>query len=110
MLYVYDLERAVDFYKDKLGFEITFHHPKAYASLFHKSMECRLDLHPTDEKSKDIGVGALMYFLTKNMDRDIKTLKELGIKVTDPRREGTSPRFAVFWDSEGNTLGLEEST
>lgn len=108
MLYVNDLERAVAFYKDKLDFGVSFHHPKAYASLFHKGMSCRLDLHPTEAGSKDVGFGAITYFVTENMDRDIATLKERGIKVGEPRREGNSPRFVTFWDSEGNALGLEE--
>lgn len=108
MLYVTDLERAVAFYRDKLGFSIGFHHPGGYASLFHKEMGCRLDLHPTEKGSKDIGSGAITYFTTEKMDRDIATMKERGIKVGEPRREGDSPRFVVFWDSEGNALGLEE--
>jgi catechol 2,3-dioxygenase-like lactoylglutathione lyase family enzyme len=108
MLYVNDLQRAVAFYKDKLGFDVSFHHPKAFASLFHKNMGCRLDLHPTESNSKDVGFGPIIYFITENMDRDIATLKELGVKVGEPRREGNSPLFVTFWDSEGNTLGLEE--
>lgn len=35
-------------------------------------------------------------------------LKERGVKVGTPRTEGESTRFVSFWDSEGNTLGLEE--
>lgn len=108
MFYVTDLERAVDFYTSKLGFIISFHHPKSYASLFHKDMTCRLDLHPTEAQTRDIGFGPLVYFTTSDMDRDLARLKENGIKVGEPRREGNSPRFATFWDSEGNALGLEE--
>lgn len=108
MLYANDLDRAVAFYKDRLGFKVNFHHPKAYASLFHEGMGCRLDLHPSEANSKDIGFGAITYFATENMDRDIAALKEKGVKVAEPRREGNSPRFVTFWDSEGNALGLEE--
>lgn len=108
MLYVNDLERAVAFYTDKLGFKTKFHHPKAYASLFHEGMSCRLDLHPTEANSKDVGFGPIIYFTTDNMNRDLTSLKELGIKASEPRREGDSPRFVTFWDSEGNALGLEE--
>lgn len=108
MLYVNDLERAVAFCKDKLGFGVSFHHPKSYASLFHKNMACRLDIHPTEAGSKGIGFGAIIYFVTENIDRDIAALKECGIKVGEPRLEGNSPRFVTFWDSEGNALGLEE--
>jgi len=108
MLYVNDLGRAVAFYKDKLGFGVRFHYENSYASLFHKDMGCRLDLHPTEAGSKDVGFGAITYFTTQNFDRDITILKERGVKVGEPRREGNSPRFVTFWDSEGNALGVEE--
>ena len=108
MLYVAELEWAVFFYTDRLGFSVQFHHPEAYASLFHKGMNCRLDLHPTEAGSKDIGFGTIIYFVTADMDRDIAMLRERGIKVGEPRREGNNPRFVTFWDSEGNALGLEE--
>ena len=53
----------------------------------------RLDLHPTEAQSKDVGFGAITYFTTKDLDASVA--------------EGGSTRFVSFWDSEGNTLGLE---
>jgi predicted enzyme related to lactoylglutathione lyase len=45
----------------------------------------------------------------KNIDTAVMALKERGVKVGTPRTEGESTRFVSFWDSEGNTLGLEET-
>ena len=42
------------------------------------------------------------------MDKAVSALKEKNIKVGEPGREGESPLFVTFWDSEGNALGLEE--
>lgn len=109
MYYANDLERAVKFYQEVLGFSVGFHHPKSYASLFHKGMNCRLDLHPTEANSKDVGFGPITYFTTDDIKRDLATLKDKGVKVSEPRREGSSPLFATFWDSEGNAIGLEEA-
>lgn len=109
MLYVNDLGRAVAWYKDKLGFKENFVAPNAYASLRHEGMNFRLDLHPTEANSKDVGFGAIQYFLADDFDRVVETLKSNGVKVGTPKREGDSSRFVTFWDSEGNALGIEEA-
>lgn len=109
MLYVTDLTRAVDWYKSNLGFKENFVVPNAYASLRHDEMGFRLDLHPTEANSKDVGFGAINYFVASDFDGAIATLKSRGVKVGNPKREGESARFVTFWDSEGNALGLEEA-
>ncbi len=108
MMYVNDLGRAVTFYNEKLNFKTRFYHENAYASLFNEEMNCRLDLHPTEANSKDVGFGPIIYFTTDNLDRDLETLTKAGVKVGKAKTEGGSTRFATFWDSEGNALGLEE--
>jgi predicted enzyme related to lactoylglutathione lyase len=109
MIYVTDLERAVKFYSEKLHFKVSFHHPGAYASLFNEEMNCRLDLHPTEADSKDVGFGPIIYFSSDNLDRDLALLRSSGVKTGEPKTEGGSHRFVTFWDSEGNALGIEES-
>ncbi|MDX2050846.1 MAG: VOC family protein [Polyangiaceae bacterium] len=108
MVYVNDLERALDFYKGKLGFTADFETPH-YASLRHDGMKCRLDLHPSEAQSKDVGFGPIPYFLAEDFDLAVAELQRADVKVGEPRREGSSPRFVTFWDSEGNALGLEEA-
>lgn len=108
MLYVNDLARAVEWYKKVLGFKENFVSPDAYASLRHEGMGCRLDLHPSEADAKDVGFGAIVYFEPHDFDGAIDELKKKGVKVGTPRREGESPRFVTFWDSEGNALGLLE--
>ncbi len=107
MMYVNDMSRALEFYKGKLGFVPNFESP-FYSSLRHEAMKCRLDLHPTEAKSKDVGFGPIPYFVAKDFDGAVAKLKQLGVKVGEPKREGDSPRFVSFWDSEGNALGIEE--
>ena len=108
MLYVNDLSRAVAWYKNVLGFEENYVAPEAYASLRHPQSGMRLDLHPTEAGSKDVGFGPIPYFSTADLDTSLAILKERGAKVGTPRSEGGSHRFVSFWDSEGNTLGLEQ--
>lgn len=109
MLYVNDLGRAVNWYKETLGFKENFVAPDAYASLRHDEMNFRLDLHPTEANSKDVGYGAIQYFVANDFDATIESLKKKGVKVGNPKQESNSGRFVTFWDSEGNALGIEES-
>ena len=109
MLYVNNLGRAVEWYKQNLGFEEIFVAPNSYASLRHPGMNFRLDLHPSEANSKDVGFGAIQYFEAVNFEQAISDLKNNGVKVGLPKQEGSSARFVTFWDSEGNALGLLET-
>lgn len=109
MLYVHDLDRAVKFYVDVLNFTPNFIVPNVFASLRHDGMGCRVDLHPTEAGGHDVGFGPIIYFASSSFDRTIAVLREREVRVGEPRREGASPRFVTFWDSEGNALGIEET-
>jgi catechol 2,3-dioxygenase-like lactoylglutathione lyase family enzyme len=109
MMYVRDLDRAAAWYVEKLGFGVRFKVPQAYASLFHEGIQCRLDLHPTEGEGKDVGWGPIPNFAVDDLEGALAKLQAMGVKTSEPRQEGESPRFASFWDSEGNALGLEES-
>lgn len=109
MMFVGELERAVAWYTGKLGFAVNFVAPGAYASLRHEAMGFRLDLHPSEADGRDVGFGPMPNFAVADLDRALAELEARGVKVSPPRRQGDSPRFATIWDSEGNALGLEES-
>ena len=108
MLFVTDLDRAVAWYGQHLGFEPRFVVPGQYASLHNKAIDVRLDLHPTETAGRDVGFGPMPYFAVEHMDTFLATLKSAGVRAGEPRREGGSTRFVTIWDSEGNAIGLEE--
>lgn len=108
MFYVNDLNRAVKWYTDMLGCKVNFQAGPHYASLRMESAGYQIDLHPTEANSKDVGFGPILYFSSKNLDQSIATLKDKGVKVGEPKTEG-SHRFVTFWDSEGNALGIQQS-
>ena len=107
MMYVNDLDRAAKWYQSVLGFRVKFLASPHYGSLMHDGMKFRLDLHPDNGKGR-VGVGPQTYFVTDDIDAEVKRLRSAGVKVDDPRSESGSPRFAGFHDSEGNELGLTE--
>lgn len=110
MIFTLDHARAIKWYVDILGFKVRFEVPGNYASLFHADLNYRLDLHPSEAGGVDVGHGPMLYFTTSNIEEDLQLLSQKGVKVSKARREGNSPLFATFWDSEGNALGLEEAS
>lgn len=109
MLYVTDFQRALDWYTGVLGCEINFSHAPHYASLRLASAGLNLSLHPTEAGGKDVGFGPLPYFQVADIDAVLKQLASKGVRVGQARSESGSPKFATFWDSEGNALGLQEA-
>lgn len=109
MMYVKDFDRALKWYTGVLGFAVNFSHPPHYASLRHEGAKLRLDLHPTEADAKDVGFGPIPYFTVKDIDAALEALAAKGVKVGKARSEGGGQKFASFWDSEGNTLGLEQA-
>lgn len=108
MMYVTDLDRAIKWYGEYLGFVPRFVVPGEYASLQHTSLQCRIDLHPTEAGGRDVGFGPIPYFEVTKLDEFLSFLRGRGVRVGEPRREGESLRFVTIWDSEGNAIGLEE--
>lgn len=107
MMWVNDIERAHKWYIDKLGCNENFAHFPHYASLRLDSAGVRIDLHPSEAESKDVGFGPMPYFKVDDLDAALEHFAAKGVKVGEPNKEG-GHRFATIWDSEGNALGLQE--
>jgi predicted enzyme related to lactoylglutathione lyase len=44
----------------------------------------------------------------KDIEAALAALAAKGVKVGKARSEGGGVKFATFWDSEGNALGIEQ--
>ena len=107
MIYATDLERAMEWYVEALGFKVNYASAPYYASMQHPTLQLRVDLHP-DPKKENVGRGAMLYFSADDLDKTVADLRSRGIQVSDPRSRGDSPRFTEFADCEGNPIGLYE--
>lgn len=104
MVYTHRHEETVQWYCEKLGYEVDYNAPGEYTSLHHKLLG-RLAIHVSNDVSDK---GSLPYFLCDDIFATIEEFKKKGIKVTEPNREGESPWFADFFDNVGNRWGMEE--
>lgn len=102
-----DLDRVRHWYKDKLGFSVSYYAPAEFLSLNHAEMG-RLDFHACGEDKSDIGKGPMPYFVVEDIEEVKKWLESKAIKVNDVQQVGDSPKHTWFWDCEGNILGIEE--
>ena len=106
MLYVNDVDRAAKWYEKHLGFKPRQMYAPHYGILFHDGIKFRLDLHPANTDSGNIGHGPQVYFTCDDLDATVASLRSAGVSVEDPRSEGGSARFTSFKDGDGNVLGL----
>lgn len=106
MIYSQSHREAVNWYCDKLGFEIDYHAPGEYASLHHQRLG-RIAIHAATDGA-NIGRGPMPYLLCEDIRQTIADLVQNGVRVSEPRREGESPWFATFFDLDGNAWGIEE--
>ncbi len=113
MMWAQDLERVARWYKDKLGFQIVYHAPKEFLSLYHTDMG-RIDFHgaassETTSLASEIRHGPLPYFSVSDITKTKEWLEGKGIRVNEIQQVSDSPKHTWFWDSEGNVLGLQEN-
>lgn len=104
MIYTNRHEDSVQWYQEKLGYEVDYNAPGEYTSLHHKQLG-RLAIHAA---SGTTAKGSLPYFLCDDIQATIAEFRAKGIEVTEPKREGESPWFADFFDNVGNRWGMEE--
>lgn len=107
MIYSQQQIKSVQWYCEKLGFEIDYNAPGQYTSLHHKLLG-RLAIHSTD--SIQLADSAPMpYLLCDDIEKTIKELRSRGVNIGEHHRSGESPQFTHFKDLDGNIWGIEEN-
>jgi lactoylglutathione lyase len=109
-LHVDDLDRAIDFYTSKLGWEKTMDAPMGddrWVTLAPSTTQTAFTLMKRDADTPQRADG--MSGIIMEVDDVFRTCDELtkrGVEFTDAPRNETWGGWAMFKDSEGNVHGL----
>ena len=113
-VYVSDMDRAVDFYGNKLGLKVGQRFGNHWAE-FHVGQTLVIGLHPKSDRGPAPGThGAMSIGLTidEPIDQAVQRLTANGVKFRGPvvRDQQAGLAFAFFGDQDGNDLYLCEVT
>ena len=97
-----NLDKAVEFYQKVIGIEPLFHR-KDWAEFKIEEQRFALQKVEVSQKGKN---NAMIYFMSKTIEQDIKRLQSFGAKVLGSIEIKSYGKFAKFQDPEGNIFGL----
>lgn len=104
--WVRDLDRAVAFYRDALGLELTVRHGDEWAELDAGSI--RIGLHGAREAGS-VPHGGTAVFRVDDLDLAKAALEQRGVRFDDHLGEVPGlARYASFDDPDGNSMQLIE--
>lgn len=110
MVFVHNLEDAIRFYTQQVGFKLIKQHDENFATLDIDGTH-RLGLmledgwvreYPDDDSHPRPRVS----LQTSDLDEEIGRLKRNGVRVSAVMGEGPGLRGVNFWDSDGNPFFL----
>ena len=98
---------AIDFYKNQLGFEVSFRNGEVFTIVSRAGAEISLGL---DRSGKRIGTGSC-YLKMKGVEALYREFVEKGIQITHPlKTEEYHMREFQIADPDGNTINFGEPT
>lgn len=103
---VRNLEEAIEFYTEVLGFEVNKQYGDTIVSLKHNHIPVILEQSDYLKKNQENYV--LLGIQSNNLDEDIDYLKEKGVDVLFDPRPCPPGRFTVVKDPSGNQIELLE--
>lgn len=119
-VFVSDQDRALSFYRDKLGFEVVFdqrYGPEfRWVALARRRGETEIVLfHPVpsiagnqlEELKRRIGIWTGIVLLTDDIKTSFDELRSRGVEfLTEPKRQAWGGIEAIFSDPDGNQFHL----
>jgi predicted enzyme related to lactoylglutathione lyase len=112
-LRVADVERAIEFYTEKLGFKVDFRYEDFYAGIVKDGYSIHLKIaeHPIEQKSQHEDSDPLEILFSVDHIHDLyKELSGKSVRVIQPLRE--MPYGIEFYiaDPDGNVIAFLENT
>ena len=107
-----DQDRAIEFYTEKLGFELRADAPygdgERWVEVAPRGAATRIALVPP-QQGQSVGVPTNIGFATRDVEADHAHLKGQGVDVDDVVRPGDPvPPLFFMRDQDGNTLWIAE--
>ncbi len=102
-IHVKDMEKAVAFYTDKLGFEVEYQTPEWSELKLNDKVSLALQYVPIDSKS---GMG----FVVDDCEEATKELEDRGVEIITrcQKREGENFIITQFNDPDGDTIWMTQ--
>lgn len=102
MVYVSNMDKSIDFYVNKLGFEEKVRYGDDWAVVQAPNMQ--IALHPLRDKKMDFAYNMQMGFQVDDIQQSMEILKARGVNVTYIGDDDV--KLAPFTDPDGNQLYL----
>ena len=122
VIFVSNQARAIEFYTQKLGFDIKGEYPyknTKWVEVAPKNstttislMEPNNDMMTNEEieqARKEIGTKTSLWFYTKNINDIYKELQEKGVNITEPKKQDWGGIMSQIKDQDNNILTLISS-
>ncbi|MGE5862855.1 MAG: VOC family protein [Nitrososphaerales archaeon] len=122
VIFVSNQARAIEFYTQKLGFDIKGEYPyknTKWVEVAPKNstttislMEPNNDMMTNEEieqARKEIGTMTSLWFYTKNINDTYKELQEKGVNITEPKKQDRGGIMSQIKDQDNNILTLISS-
>jgi len=106
-LIVSDLAVSRAFYRDKVGFRESEARPNALAFVAHP---CGLAIRqsPDGRKIESPGQGVTIWLRSSDASADYRELKQRGVQIVEPLREGPFGMTFSFGDPDGYILTVHD--
>lgn len=122
VIFVSNQARAIEFYTQKLGFDIKGEYPYKNTKWIEVApknststislMEPHSDMMTNEEMEqakKEIGTMTNLWFYTKNIDETYKELQEKEVNITEPKKQDWGGIMSQIKDQDDNILTLISS-
>ena len=102
---VSDVDRAVHFYRDVLGLELTERYGSKYAEARVNGFKIGFHLKSNEASVSESPAGSIMLgFRVKDLASTVANFRGKGIKFSTEIEEGAAGKFIYLHDPDGNQL------
>jgi catechol 2,3-dioxygenase-like lactoylglutathione lyase family enzyme len=108
-----DIDKSVDFYRDRLGFDVEKHNPGKFAQLKREDLHLFLNAPGAGSAGKagghpEPGGWCRVKIITKDRDAAIDELRQAGATFRGDIAEAAAGRQILLQDPSGNVVELFE--